>query len=209
MGQITLFTITHNLATLTLPKKELLLIRIWTYLCSYCVIVVTDIPAVVSSSCGLAIPGSKPRGSNQTEQKPLDCASQPLIKLNKIALLDASILKADTCASLLRLLFSPANYFINEIYNLFPCNIASYLTLGTLGEHSNTVGKTLGCASCFPTLLVLTKRVFRWGYITRKRVKLVDGDKLARSSSGVEWPTFFYGSCVSVSQILYPIHTNA
>ena len=39
-----------------------------------------------------------------------------------------------TCTSLPRLLFSTANYFINEIYNLFPCNIASHLDTWEVGR---------------------------------------------------------------------------
>ena len=49
---------------------------------------------------------------------------------NSFTVLDESILNADVCITLSAFV-SPANYFINEIYNLFPCNI------GKLGEHSS------------------------------------------------------------------------
>ena len=61
-----------------------------------------------------------------------------------------------TCASLRRPLFSPVHYFINEIYDFFPCNIASPKHLLSW-EHTWValrVGRNPGSASwicvCFP-----------------------------------------------------------
>ena len=64
-----------------------------------------------------------------------------------------------------RLLFSPANYLISEIYNLFPCNIASSKHLGSWENTSVALGNNSAAPRVLPT-----SRVFRWGYIARKRV---------------------------------------
>ena len=50
------------------------------------------------------------------------------------------VLLTPTCASLPRLLFFPANYFINKIYSLFPCNIASSKHAGSWGNTRVALG---------------------------------------------------------------------
>ena len=71
---------------------------------------------------------------------------------------DERILNADVYITLPASV-SPANYFINEIYNLFPCNIASSNHLGirentrvALGNHSASprASQRYSCSHNFP-----------------------------------------------------------
>ena len=92
---------------------------------------------------------------------------------------------------------SPATYFINDIYNLCPCNIASS-KLWKLGEHSSSVGKPLGCGSCFPTLLVFSQLPACSGeamshgnalYISKIRnIRACIGDEIVSTFTAFTWP---------------------
>ena len=63
-------------------------------------------------------------------------------------MLDESILNADVYITSPAFAFL-ANYFIDEIYNLFPCNVASSKHAGKLGEYSSSVGND-SCSANFP-----------------------------------------------------------
>ena len=56
------------------------------------------------------------------------------------------------------------HFFINEIYNLFPCNIASSEHLGSWENIREPLGNHSAAPRRFATELACSSRVFRWGY---------------------------------------------